>query len=310
MSIEKPRTLRRLHTRLASFRQLEVFLTVAEHLSVGAAAQSLHLAQPTVSTQLGRLADQVGMPLFEQLGRRLYLTPAGECLQAGCREIFEALARTDMQLSRLAGAQTGCLRIASVTTAKSLLPAYLGRFSATYPDIDIEFQIANRDALIARLKENRDELYVFSHPPTELDIVAEPFADNPLIVVAPADHPLVGRSGLHWEDLAAFPFLIRETGSGTRLSLEKACREYAWSLKPRMTIASNEAIRACVMSGLGLTVLSRHAVADELGRRLVELDVADFPLRNTWYVVHWRGKALSPVAREFLAFLQERETPA
>lgn len=304
--MKNSRSLRRLHTRLASFRQLEVFLSVADHLSVGAAAQSLHLAQPTVSTQLARLAEQVGMPLFEQIGRRLYLTPAGECLQAGCREIFAALSRTDMQLARLAGAQTGCLRIATVTTAKSLLPGYLGRFAAACPDVDIEFQIANRDALIARLKDNRDELYVFSQPPTELDIRAEPFADNPLIVVAPADHPLAGRGPLQWADLAPYPFLIREPGSGTRLALERACREQGWPLTPRMTIASNEAIRACVISGLGLAVLSRHAVADELGRRLVELDVADFPLRNAWYVVHWRGKALSPVALEFLAFLRQR----
>lgn len=299
---------RKLDTRQASFRQLEVFSKVAEHLSVGQAAKALHLAQPTVSTQIARLSELIGLPLFEQIGRRLYLTPAGESLHAGCREIFTALERTEMQLARLAGARTGILKLATVTTAKSLMPAWLGRFAQAYPDVGIEFQIVNRDSLIERLKENRDELFVFSQPPTELDIVAHPFADNPLVVIAPVTHPLAGKTKLPWSALAAYPFIIREQGSGTRLALERACKAHGWSLTPQMTIASNEAIRGCVVAGLGLAVLSRHAVAEDLGTRLVELDVVGFPLRNAWQVVHWREKQLSPVAQEFLAFLPTSQT--
>lgn len=294
---------RKLDTRQASFRQLEVFSKVAEHLSVGEAAKALHLAQPTVSTQIARLSELVGLPLFEQIGRKLYLTAAGESLFAGCREIFSALERTEMQLSRLAGARTGVLKLASVTTAKWLMPPWLGRFAQAYPEVRIEFQIVNRDTLIERLKENRDELLVFSQPPTELDIVARPFADNPLVVIAPLTHPLAGKANLRWSDLAPYPFIVRERGSGTRLALERACKSNDWALSPQMTIASNEAIRGCVIAGLGLSVLSRHAVAEDLGRRLVELDVAGFPLRNAWQIVHWREKQLSPVAQEFLAIL-------
>ena len=123
----------RFHTRQTTFRQLETFLAVAERLSVTEAARALHLAQPSVSTQIAKLEQALGMNLFEQLGKRLHLTDAGREVQAGAREIFDALDHLEMRLAQLNGLTAGQLRLGAVTTAKYLVPRLLGPFCRQYP---------------------------------------------------------------------------------------------------------------------------------------------------------------------------------
>lgn len=298
-----PPPRRRFHTRQTTFRQLEIFLEVARRGSVTEAARALHLAQPTVSTQLGRLQETLGELLFDQVGRRLDLTDSGAILQRGCEELFEVLDRIDSRLGALHGLTAGTLRLGVVTTAKYLMPAYLGAFCRRFPDVEVQFSICNRNELVSRLEANQDDFYVFSLPPVELDICAHPFADNPLVFIAPVGHPLAGRSGLTWDDLAQWPLLMREAGSGTRLAIERAFRANGWPFAPRMVIASNEAIKESVLAGLGIAVLSRHTLHHVGGEDLVELDVAGFPVRTAWSVVHWRRKVFSPAAEAFLAHL-------
>lgn len=298
-----PTPRRRFHTRQTTFRQLEIFLEVARRGSVTEAARALHLAQPTVSTQLARLQEALGETLFEHLGRRLDLTAAGEVLQRGCEELFDVLERIDSRLGALHGLTRGTLRLGVVTTAKYLMPAYLGAFCRRFPEVEVQFSICNRNELVSRLEANQDDFYVFSHPPTELDITAHPFADNPLVFIAPADHPLAGKAGLSWNELAAWPLLVREAGSGTRLAIERVFRARGWPFAPRMVIASNEAIKESVLAGLGIAVVSRHTLHHGGGGDLVELDVEGFPIRTAWSVVYWRLKVFSPAAEAFLAHL-------
>ena len=294
---------RRFHTRQTTFRQLEIFHEVARRGSVTEAARALHLAQPTVSTQLARLQETLDEVLFEHVGRRLDLTQAGEILQRGCAELFDVLERIDSRLGALHGLTVGTLRLGVVTTAQYLMPAYLGAFSRRFPAVEVQFSICNRNELVSRLEANQDDFYVFSHPPAELDITAHPFADNPLVFIAPAVHPLAGSSALDWSDLAPWPLLAREAGSGTRLAIERAFRALGWPFAPRMVVASNEAIKESVRAGLGIAVLSRHTLHHGGGEDLVELDVEGFPLATQWSVVHWRQKVFSPAAEAFLAHL-------
>lgn len=293
----------RFHTRQTTFRQLEIFREVARRGSVTEAARALHLAQPTVSTQLARLQETIGEPLLEHVGRRLDLTAAGAVLRDGCEALFEVLDRIDTRLGQLHGLTLGTLRLGVVTTAKYLMPAHLGTFSRRFPDIEVVLSICNRNELIARLEANQDDIYVFSHPPLELDVVAQRFADNPLVFIAPADHPLAGQRTLGWPALASAPLLAREPGSGTRLATERAFRARGWPFAPRMVIASNEAIKESVRAGLGIAVLSRHTL--QLGSQpgLVELDVEGFPIHTEWSLVHWRQKTLAPAATAFLQHL-------
>jgi DNA-binding transcriptional LysR family regulator len=296
---------RRWHTRQTTFRQLEILLAVAERRSVTAAAEALHLAQPTVSTQVAKLAEAVGAPLFEQVGRQMHLTEVGEDVVRAARSLFDVLDGLEMRLAQRAGLEVGRLRIAVVTTAKYLIPRWLGSFCAQHPGITPELQIANRGEVIRRLQHNLDDLYVFSHPPYELDIHAEPLTDNPLVMIAPTGHRLAGRR-LNWSDLAGERLLMRETGSGTRYAVERFLAQQAWPLPDHVTIASTEAIKEAVAAGLGVGIVSRHALTHMAPGNITELDVAGLPIPNSWYLVTLRGKQLSPAALAFKQHVGEQ----
>jgi DNA-binding transcriptional LysR family regulator len=286
--------------RRITFRQLETFAAVARLKSFSRAAEALHLTQPAVSIQIRQIADAVGLPVFEQHGREIALTPAGEELLVAARGLDDVWNRFESAIAGLKGLRRGKLRVALVTTAKYFLPRMLGAFCRRYPDIDIELEIANRERIVERLRGNQDDLYVMSYPPTDLDIVSRPFLDNELVVVAPPGHPAAGRR-LTLADLAGEHFLLREPGSGSRHAVDEHLRTAGVRLDVRLSLASNEAIRDLVASGLGLAVLSRHALGDAIERgELVVLDVAGFPLRRPWSVVHLRGKVLPLPAQAFL----------
>jgi len=294
---------KRLHTRQATFRQLEVFREVAERLSVTDAARVLHLAQPTVSTQLTRLAQALDAQLFEQIGKKLYLTDVGEELLTTSRELFEVLDRLEMRLAQRAGLSVGRLRLGVVTTAKYLVPGLLGPFCKSHPQVEVEFQVGNRAEIRRRLQDNLDDLYVFSHPPRELDIELTLLTENPLVVIAPSEHPLARRKRVRWDELAGERWLMREQGSGTRHAIERHCEAQGLRLDNPITIASNEAIKESVAAGLGVAILSRLALTHMAPGNLVELPVEGFPIANSWYLVVPRGKQLSPIAEAFKHYL-------
>ena len=289
--------------RRITFRQLETFAEVARQQSFTRAAETLHLTQPAVSIQIRQIAETIGLPLFEQNGREIALTAAGEELLTTVRDLDDAWNRFESAIDDLKGFKRGKLRVGLVTTAKHFLPRMLGDFYRRYPDIDIQLEIANRQGIVERLLGNQDDLYVMSYPPTNLDIVSHPFLDNEYVVLAPAAHWAVGKA-LTLQELATEPFLLREEGSGSRHVIDQHMRDSGIQLKVRLSLASNEAIRELVASGMGLTVLSRQALGDRPGHDgLAILDVAGFPLKRQWNVVHLRGKVLSLPARAFLADL-------
>ena len=289
--------------RRITFRQLETFAEVARQQSFTRAAETLHLTQPAVSIQIRQVAETIGLPLFEQNGREIALTAAGEELLTTVRDLDDAWNRFESAIDDPKGFKRGKLRVGLVTTAKHFLPRMLGDFYRRYPDIDIQLEIANRQGIVERLLGNQDDLYVMSYPPTNLDIVSHPFLDNEYVVLAPEAHWAVGKA-LTLQELATEPFLLREEGSGSRHVVDQHMRDTGVQLKVRLSLASNEAIRELVASGMGLTVLARHALGDRPGHDgLAILDVAGFPLKRQWNVVHLRGKVLSLPARAFLADL-------
>lgn len=289
--------------RRITFRQLETFAEVARQQSFTRAAEALHLTQPAVSIQIRQIVETIGLPLFEQNGREIALTAAGEELLTTVHDLDDAWNRFESAIDDLKGFKRGKLRVGLVTTAKHFLPRMLGDFYRRYPDIDIQLEIANRQGIVERLLGNQDDLYVMSYPPTNLDIVSQPFLDNEYVVLAPEAHWAVSKE-LTLQELATEPFLLREQGSGSRHVIDQHMRDTGIQLKVRLSLASNEAIRELVASGMGLTVLSRQALGDRPGHDgLAILDVAGFPLKRQWNVVHLRGKVLSLPARAFLADL-------
>ena len=292
--------------RHTTLRQLEVFEAIARLGSFTRAAEELHLTQPTVSMQIKKLTDAVGMPLFEQVGKRMYLTDAGRALQNFSREIFDHFTRFEMLLADLKGLKQGRLRLGVITTAKYFIPRLLGAFCRQYPGIDVAMKVSNRERILARLNNNEDDLYILGQPPEEVDAIADPFLDNPLIVLAPADHPLAHVKNIPLQRLAEEPFLVREAGSGTRIATEQLFAHHNLKIRVRMELGSNEAIKQAVIGGLGVSVLSRHTLPmDVTTEQIALLDVQGFPIERHWCAVYPRGKRLSVVAHTFLNYLKE-----
>jgi DNA-binding transcriptional LysR family regulator len=290
---------RRLHTRQTTFRQLEIFMTVAQYTSVTLAAKALHLAQPTVSTQIAKLAQALDCQLFELVSKKLYLTDTGQEVLDATRAMFDVMDNLEMRLAARSGLSVGRLKISVVTTAKYLIPSLLGEFCQAYPNIEPEFQIGNRAEIIQRLKQNLDDLYVFSNPPRELDITTDFLTKNPLVVIAKQGHPLKEKESILWEELYGERLLMRENGSGTRYAIEAFFKENRIKMQNPITIASNEAIKESVMAGLGIAIISQHALNHMAPGNLIELPVHGFPIPNSWYWVLPKGKHVSNAAMAF-----------
>jgi LysR family transcriptional regulator, low CO2-responsive transcriptional regulator len=290
--------------RQATLHQLKVFEAVARHNSFTRAAEELFLTQPTVSMQVKQLAKAVGLPLFEQVGKRLYLTDAGKELYTTCREIFERMAQFEISIADMKGLKQGSLRLAVVTTAKYVIPRLLGPFCQRYPGIDVSLMVTNHEYVIDSLVNNRHDLYILSQPPDDLDVSLHPFLDNPLVVLAWRNHPLAHEGNISLQRLAEEVFIMREPGSGTRKAIQKLFDEHSLDLKVKLDLGSNEAIKQAIAGGLGISVLSLHTLALEgPNSPLTILDVDGFPIQRSWYVIYPAGKQLSIIAQTFFDYL-------
>ena len=292
-----------MSVKRATLRQLRVFEAVARNLSFTRAAEELLLTQPTVSMQMRQLTRSVGVPLFEMVGRRLFLTDAGRELQGTCREIFEHLDRFEMKVADMQGMKQGRLRLAAVSAAESLVPRLLGGFCQRYPGIAVTLEIADRDRLQERMADNLDDLYILSQLTPHFKLNADPFLENPLVVVADRNHALAKAKAVSWERLRDEVFVLRERGAATRDALESFCREREIGLAIRMELSSNEAIKQAIVGGLGISVLSRYALVLEGNNRLVSLPIVEFPLSLQWYVASSTGRKLSAIAQTFRDYL-------
>ncbi len=292
---------------MISFRQLRLFLALADTGSVSAAARSLHVTQPTASMQLRDIAESVGLPLYDVISRRVHLTEAGRELARTARTIAGEWERFGQTIDAMKGLTRGRLRVAVVSTAKYFVPRLLGSFCAAHPEIDISLEVLNRDGVVQRLRDNLDDLYIMSMPPTDSALEDQVFMPNPLMMIAPRSHPLAKRRNISLQQLSAERFILRERGSGTRMAVDAHFRKSRFSPSLRLELGSNEAIKQAVAGGLGIAVLSRHALNDRLDDDVVAvLDIEGFPLASQWHVVYPKGKQLSPIARVFNAHLQEQ----
>lgn len=307
-SFSPPTSMPEYLIRHTTLRQLQIFEATVRLGSFTRAAEELFLTQPTISMQIKKLAEAVGMPLFEHVGRSVKPTEAGRELYESCRKIFDALANLEMKVSDLQGMRRGRLRVAVITTVKYFLPELLGEFCSRHPGIEVALKVSNRDRIMERLSNDEDDLYIVGAVPSDADVTAYPFAPNPLVVVAPRDHPLVGRKNIKIEELAEYPFIGREPGSGTRDAVRRVFLEKGPLPKVKMELGSNEAIKHAVVAGLGLAVMSLHSMTlDGPDGPLALLDVEGFPIVRQWYIVHPKGKELSLVAQAFLEYALEAE---
>jgi DNA-binding transcriptional LysR family regulator len=283
--------------------QLRLFEAIARLGTFARAAQELHMAQPTASLQIKKLTATVGVPLFEQVGKRVYLTEAGRRLQETCGHLFRVFTALEDSLSGMRAVDSGRLRLAVSTTGMSFASRLLGAFVASRPGVDISLQAHNRQALVERLAKNEDDLYLFTSAPEIEGVVTQEILSNPYVVLARDDHPLAAATSIPFARLAQEPFLIREEGSGSRRTALRIFAEHGLTPRIRMELGTNEAIKEAILGGLGLTIMSRYTLGlDPESSRYRSLDVEGFPVENHWYFAYPQGKQLSPVARALLEF--------
>lgn len=287
-----------------TLRQLQVFESVARHLNHSRAAAELYLSQPAVSMQIKQAEETCGLPLFEPVGRKLFLTEAGRELLHYSRSILQHVRELEAVLGDLKGLERGSLSIAVVSTANYFMANLLAKFIQAYPGIQVSLRVANRDSVLQQVTDNMAHFAIMGLPAENSEMDAHPFMENPLVIIAPPSHPLATRSRITPEELAREIFVLREHGSGTRRVIERFFAQHNLPMPRSMEMDSNEAIKQCVQAGIGLGIISLHAIELKLETaRLHVLNVDGFPIVRNWYIVHRKNKRLSLAAQAFEQFL-------
>jgi len=288
----------------ATLRQLKTFETVARHLSYSRAAEELHLTQPAVSLQVKQLEEHAGLPLFEQLGKKIYLTAAGvEMLRHG-RMIIQQFRETEDAMAQLKGVSGGRLNVAVISAGDYFFPRLLAEFQRRHENVSLKLTVHNREELLRSLQDNLTDLAVMVRPPEDPGMVRQAFAPHPYVIVASPQHPLAGKKRIPMTRLMREPFIVRERGSDTWNSMQESFGDHLAQLNVAMEIKSFETIKQAVIAGMGISFLSVHTISLELQvGNLVVLDVQGFPAMLNWYVVHRQNKQLPPVAIAFENFL-------
>lgn len=290
-----------------TFRQMRLFMALAETGSVSAAARRVHVTQPTASMGLKEITDAVGVPLYEVVARKVHLTQLGHELAKTARAISAEWEVFEQQADGIKGLTRGKLKVAVVSTAKYFIPRILGAFCAKYPQIDISLEVLNRDGVVKRLEDNLDDLYIMSQPPLNIDIDDEIFMPNPLLLVAPKQHAFAKKKNFEINSLKNEKFIFREKGSGTRMTTDAHFKKLKFKADVRLELGNNEAIKQAVIGGLGLAVLSKYSLAERADQDDVAiLKCKDFPIKSSWHIVSPKGKKLSPIATIFKKHLSEQ----
>lgn len=289
-----------------TLQQLRLFESVYRNSGYTRAAEELHLTQPAVSIQIKRLENQVGLPLFEQVGKKIFPSMAGKAVYEASLDILNRVSSLKNSIEEIKGVVKGSLQMSVVSTAKYFMPHLLGKFLKDYPEVEPRLKFTNRARVVERLMSNKDDFVVMGQIPSGERLESYPFLENIIVAVAPPDHPLANRKKISLKRLIKERFLQREPGSGTRMAFNKMLEQKGLQLEPYMELGSSEAIKQGVMAGLGLAVLSLHSLCLERDAgKLTVLDVVDFPLKRRWYAVHLKGKILSLTAKTFLDYILE-----
>jgi len=290
------------YLRHGTLPQLRLFEASVRLGSLARAAEELHMAPPTATAQIRKLTATVGLPLLEQVGKRMYPTDVGRRVYDGCNDVFRALGSLEEALDDMRGLQVGGLRIAAASAARYFAPRLLGAFAQLHPGVRTSLHIDNCEAVMKRLRQNEDDVYLLADPPAT-SLVVQALVPNPLVVVARADHPLASARAIAFERFAREPFLMREAGSGTRGAVLKVFAQHGLLPNTRMELSSNEAIREAILAGLGVSILSRYTLGIEPEPAgLVCLQVDGFPIESHWHLAYPLGKHLSAAARAFMEF--------
>lgn len=289
-----------------NLHQLRIFHTVARLGSFSRAAEELHISQPSVSIQVADLERSLEVDLFEQLGKRIYLTEAGRVLEEYARRILNLAEEAEAAVADVKGMHRGRLVIgASTTPGTYILPKIIGRYQERFPQITVTLEISNTRRIQERLLRNELDVGVVGWEINSHNLTVEPFQEDELVLVVPPSHPLASEGMVSAKVLRDHRLVLRERGSGTREAFEAALREAGLTLTPSMELGSSEAIKEAVAAGVGIAILSRHAITGEVtAGRLATVPLVDLTISRRFYVVLHRDKHVGKALKAFLDMLQ------
>lgn len=291
--------------RSATLRQLQVFECIANNQSFSKAAEQLHLTQPTVSMQVKKLTDILETPLFEQIGRKVYLTEAGKILYQASTNILSELGKVEQQINHLKGFSGGTVKMSVISTAQYFVPEVIHKFTLEHPDVTVLMHVGNKEILIDRFNNNQDDFYILGQPPEDLNVNSSRIAVNPLAFVANSNHPLVGKK-LRIQDLTEEVLLMREKGSGIRAQIDNVFKQFEFQPKVKMVLGGLEAIRLGLIQNIGITVASVPTLMKEIEAGEISiLNVKGFPINRHWYLIYPKGKDISMVSQKMIDLLKE-----
>jgi DNA-binding transcriptional LysR family regulator len=297
-----------------NLNQLKVFCEVVERQGFTRAAEALFLTQPAVSRQVRELERHFGVELFEQIGKRIYSTEAGNTLYNYAKQVFHTLDDLEVEINQLKGLKSGHLRIAASATAGTyLLPPLLGRFKRKYPGVEITLEIDNSQEVEQKLIQFQQlDLGVTERPVVEAALYSEPFDTDELMVIVSPEHRLAGMESLEVTDLHGERFIHREAGSGTRALLEEEFARLELRVRPVMELGSTAAVKQAVAANLGMSIVSSRSIRLEVEAGLLKmLHCPDMRLIREIRFVHHKDRRLSRAASAFLQILKKAypETP-
>ena len=298
-----------------TLRHLQIFESVAQTQSYTRAAEHLHMTQPAVSMQMKQLEEMVGLDLFERQGKKIVITKTGEKLRKHGKKIIDRFDVMHGSISKLQKGQHEKIKISAATTANHFVTHMMAEFSRQHQDINITLDITNRETLVTQLQNYDPDFVIMGEPPSKLDLDSQLIMENPLVVIASPQHPLVKQykeaqkyksKDVPMYEVIKEPFVVREEGSGTKAAIRRHFKKHGLTFRSSYELSSNESIKHAVVAGLGLGIVALHTIKLELEAGKLEiLDVENFPLERHWHLVSRKGRKLSPAAVEFQEFILE-----
>ncbi|GAW30658.1 selenium metabolism-associated LysR family transcriptional regulator [Carboxydocella sp. JDF658] len=291
---------------------LKVFHTVAKHQGFTKAAEELLISQPTISVQIKNLEQELGLELFQKLGRKVYLTEAGRTLFHYTSKIFNQLEEAENALKDLKGLGKGRLLVgASTTPGIYVLPRILGQYRKLYPGIEVVLEISNSQEIEQKLLQHELEIAfcggeVIAHP----QIKAKTITYDELVIVTAIDHPLARETTVTLEQVLAEPFILREPGSSTRIALEQRLQLLGKKIKVAMQFGSLEAIKQAVAANLGISLLSRFVIDQEVcAGSLQVIKIPELTIRREIKLLRHKDTKISAPVQAFLRLVNENLVP-
>ena len=290
-----------------TFNQLKIFEKVAELKSVTKASEALFLTQPAVSIQLKKLEEQFDIPLFELVGRQIYITPFGENVLQSAQTILRETDQLKYKTLQHKGILSGKLKISIVSTAKYIMPYLISDFMNKYSGIELSMDVTNRSSVIEHLKNNEVDFALISVMPVEVELEEFQLMDNELYLVGKTN-PFPQQLELKKAQLENLPFIFREKGSATRMAMTKFLKDQEIEVHKSLQLTSNEAVKQALMAGLGYSVMPKIGISNALTTsKLVVIPYPGLPIKTKWRLVWLKNKKLSLTAQRLLTELKQNK---